>query len=978
MNLKGGLMTRIKLLFCLFFCCFAGTVSAFVSDNSAINQAVAIPYYDDQPAYLSNLTAISTANPVWSSFIKQHGNWAASVNSFTGHIHRAWGGSIHVGRPSGRDEAANLALSFLRSESDLLQININNLILVSSRHGGHHWFINFRQQYNGIDVFGSVVTVRISDNGNVVLFGADYLPNINISTSPSISIASAIMAASSGLLSSSISKTTEPNLIVFPVPNETGFVYKLGYTMEVSTNDPARWLTIIDANSGEILYRKNQIYFSTVDGFINGFIYPTTPFDSLISRPFEYEHLTVTGPGDLVTDTLGFFTGDISDSLRHRLTTSFSGDYIHTVNNQGSDASHIDSLAAGDTLRFAWINSNSRADERNAYYHANVVHDFFKALDPEFTDLDYSLTCNVNLNQTCNAYWDGSSVNFFMAGGGCSNTGEIADVIYHEYGHGITDYQYRPDSPSGAQHEGWSDYTAATITNQPLIGRGFYSGNPNGYLRTVDNTNHYPEDWTGESHNDGLIISGALWNLREALAPRISYCDSLFHFARYGLSGNYQDYLVDMIIYDDDDDNLFNLTPNWHAILDNFALHGIYPLDAINISHTPLDDMAEMPDSIAVTATITCTLTPYNPDSMFVYYKTSEAGAFIPVRLDSTGNTNEFSAMIPAQPAGTIIEYFISVKDISGRVVLSPSTAPHPTYFFVVGQLSDQFSDSLEHASGWTIGAPDDDATTGVWERVDPIGTYADSDPNYPYQPEDDHTPAPGIYCYITGQQPSGNPDNGANDVDGGVTSLTTPVYDMSGYENAIIEYFRWFTTSRNVDDTFLVQISGDGGTTWQPVELLTTTENYWKRSRFLVSQLLTQRNQVRLRFSAADRGTGSIVEGGIDDVTLYSIASTGIKHEIENGIPTVFALKGNYPNPFNGKTEIRFDLPAQSDVELTIFDIAGRIVFNHTYTKLAAGSQVINWDSKSSAGLELASGIYLYKIQTNDFIASQKMLLLK
>jgi hypothetical protein len=972
-------MTKTKLFCYLFLFILAATAYAFTPNDAGFNRTIGIPYYDDQPVYLASLVVLSKGDPGWADFNTRHGHWTGNVNSRTGLVHRAWGGAIPVGIPSSEQNAGILALSFLQSESEFLQINLNELELVSSRYRGHHWFVTFKQVHGGLDVYGSLITIRISNRGNIVHFGCDYYPQIELPIIPALSGTDATLAAERDIFSTTITRISEPALMIFPMPEESGFVYKLAYSVDISTDEPARWTTIVDANTGELLYRKNDLYFLTVDGYISGQIYPATPFDSLVSRPLEYENLTVMGPGDLVTDPNGFFSGLVSDLLYHSLTTAFTGSFVRVVNNQGSNASHIDSVQTGDTLYFEWQASNSRNDERNSFYHVNVVHDFIKAIDPAFIDLDMATTCNVNENSTCNAFWDGSSVNFFMAGGGCSNTGEIADVIYHEYGHGITDYQYRPNgSPSGAQHEGWSDFTAATITNQPLIGRGFYSGNPDGYLRTVDNTNHYPEDWQGESHNDGLIISGALWDLREALDPRTGYCDSLFHFARYGLSGNFQDYLVDMILYDDDDDNLFNLTPNWHAIMDNFALHGIYPLDQMNISHILQNDVPDMPDPIPVTAVITSTFTPYNMDSMFVYYRTDRTGSFQEIPLDSTGNQDEFSALIPAQPRGTMVEYYFSVTDISGRTTKSPSTAPIPTYFFVIGELTTQFADSLERASGWTVGAAGDDATTGRWERVDPLGTWADGDPTFPYQPDDDHTPDPGIYCYITGQQPAGNPDNGANDVDGGKTSLTSANRTIAGYENAIVEYYRWFVSNRNVDDTFLVLISGDNGSTWNTLELVTNTENFWKKSRFLISQILPQANQIRLRFSAADEGSGSIVEGGVDDFTIYSFSATGIDHDSQGDIPETFALMGNYPNPFNGRTEIRFNLPEISDVEFSVFDITGRKVYGQSYANLDAGYHSIIWDSRAADGTDFASGIYFYKIQTKYCRASEKMLLLK
>jgi hypothetical protein len=970
-------MIKLKALVCMVLLC-ASTSFAFIPIDGALDQPISVAYYDQDPAFLSQLSSLTVANPSWSVFVQRHGHWTGDINALTGIVHRAWGGAIYVGVPTSAESARDLALSFLGANADLLKVSISDLAPISSRHAGHHWFVNFKQQYNGLDVFGSMISVRISDRGNVVLFQCDYRPGIDLAPSPALSPQGARMAATSGLFSPVI-ESSEPNLNVFPIPGEDHFEYRLAYRTEVVTEQPARWLTIVDASTGELLYRRNLIYYDTVDGYIHGLIFPTTPFDSLVSRPFEFQTVNITGLAAVHSDTDGFFTAEVSDTIPRRTTLAMSGLYFNVLNSQGSQASYIDTISPGETLYVDWASPNSRNDERTAYYHLNIVHDFINALDPDFTALDLPMTANVNLDQTCNAYYDPGtvSVNFFMAGGGCSNTGEIADVMYHEYGHGITDFQYRPSSPSGAMHEGWSDYTAATITNQPLIGRGFYSNDPNGYLRSVRNHMYYPDSIQNEPHNDGLIVAGALWDLRETLSPRIGLCDSLWHFARYGLSSNFQDYLLDMLEYDDDDDSLSNGTPHWDEITTAFGNHGIRVADQMSIIHQPLSDTLDDSHPYAVTATISYMITPPNTNLIYVEYRTTSDGAFQAIQMVPTGNPNEFAGAIPAQPLGTMIQYYLSVTDIHGRVLTDPATAPHPTHFFVIGQLELQRADSLERASGWTTGAPGDDATTGLWVRVDPIGTYGDTVPNLPYQPEDDHTPDPGIYCYVTGQQPAGNPDNGANDVDGGKTSVNSPTYDLSTYENPVVEYWRWFTTTRGVDDTFMVQISSDNGTTWSPIEIVTAWENYWKRSRFLVDQLVSDRSQIELRFSAADDGAGSIVEAAIDDISFYSYSTTSIGEGQGDGLPAKFALHENYPNPFNGKTEISFELARTSDVALAIYDISGRLVYRTTMLNQPAGAHSIIWDSAKS-GSELASGIYFYNLKAADFSASRKMLLLK
>lgn len=954
---------------------FAVSSQAFTPHDGMLNQEISIPYYDQQPAFLSQLAPNDINSAAWKEFVNNNGPWAASVNRLTGMIHRAWGGSVHVGAPRSAEDAMNIALNFLAANEKVTQTPIEDLKPIISRHRGERWYVHFRQQHDGIEVFGSLISVRISDRGNVVLFECGYFPGIDIALAPSLSSADARMSASSGLIG--FKEANSPELVIFPFPDADGFEYKLTYMITGTTDEPAEYLCIIDANTGELLYRHNQNHYVTVDGFISGMIYPTTPFDTPESRPFEYEAVTITGAGAANTDTNGFFSVEVPDQTQRGITARLNGLYVNVLNYQGAEGSYTGAITPGDTLRFTWATANARADERNCFYQVNVVHDYIKAIDPDFIDLDFPMVCNVNLNETCNAYYDPteSSINFFANGDGCSNTGEIADVIYHEYGHGITDHQYRPSAPSDAQHEGWSDYLAATITNQPLIGRGFYAGQPDQYLRTVDNENHWPEDWIGEPHNDGLIISGALWDLREALAPRTGYCDSLFHYGRYGLSTTYQDYFVDVLTYDDDDDNLFNGSPNWAAISSSFALHGI-TLPPLTITHQPLDDTDDNSNPYPIMVAVSVSSIPANQDSIFVKYRTRGVDPFIAINLGSGGEPGAYVGSIPAQQSGTLIEYYISVYDLNGDEVTSPATAPSPTYFFIVGQPQLQIADSLENESGWTAGLGGDDATSGVWERVDPNGTYSDNDPTYPYQPEDDHTTDPSAYCYVTGQHPLGEPNNGANDVDGGRTTLRTPIYDLSSYSSPIVGYYRWFTTKLNVDDTFYVEISNDGGTNWRSLEILTNTENFWKRSRFLLSQLFTQFNQIQLRFIVTDEGDASLVEGGVDDLALYSFISTEAEEKTE--LPKAFSVRQNYPNPFNAQTEISFDLPYVSDVILSVYDISGRLVASREYPGLTAGSHSIIWNSSDANGKALPSGIYLYKLQAGAMIDTRKMVLLK
>lgn len=83
--------------------------------------------------------------------------------------------------------------------------------------------------------------------------------------------------------------------------------------------------------------------------------------------------------------------------------------------------------------------------------------------------------------------------------------------------------------------------------------------------------------------------------------------------------------------------------------------------------------------------------------------------------------------------------------------------------------------------------------------------------------------------------------------------------------------------------------------------------------------------------------------------------------------------MYNNYPNPFNPNTKIKFDLPRDSDVKITIFDISGKMVQELLSMALPAGTY-----EKSFNATALSSGIYYYKIETGSFIDTKKMILVK
>ncbi|RMF70795.1 MAG: choice-of-anchor B family protein, partial [Planctomycetota bacterium] len=172
---------------------------------------------------------------------------------------------------------------------------------------------------------------------------------------------------------------------------------------------------------------------------------------------------------------------------------------------------------------------------------------------------------------------------------------------------------------------------------------------------------------------------------------------------------------------------------------------------------------------------------------------------------------NTFRITFPPVPCNSTIQWYVTADASDGVSASSPVAAPTTTYTaFAPGDPTIVIADDMEAAGGWTVdfNTGSDTATTGVWEHGDPIGTIA--------QPEDDHS-ASGVNCWFTGNAPRGSLDS-ENEVDHGRTTLTSPAYDLSGYDEPMIGFWLWFSNDKGLNpqtDSLLVRLSTDDGATW-------------------------------------------------------------------------------------------------------------------------------------------------------------------
>lgn len=107
-----------------------------------------------------------------------------------------------------------------------------------------------------------------------------------------------------------------------------------------------------------------------------------------------------------------------------------------------------------------------------------------------------------------------------------------------------------------------------------------------------------------------------------------------------------------------------------------------------------------------------------------------------------------------------------------------------------------------------------------------------------------------------------------------------------------------------------------------------------------------------------------------------FALSPDSAQHN--SSLPKRFALHANYPNPFNPSTTIKFDLPEDGDVELTVYDMLGHQIRRLADQRMKAGYHAKAWDGKNDDGFRVSSGIYFYRLQTKRFVKVRKLIFLQ
>jgi Zn-dependent metalloprotease len=919
------------------------------------------------------------------------GQWKVQAwNNPTGTPRWVFGSPVaKAGAITSADQVATLAKDVVRENADVLGTAGLDLRVERTPHGDDKWAAHLQQYWNDHRVWEGLVRVVFHENGNLMLMGSTVHPEIDLDPRPALSPAAAADAAVADLPfdpGQGDSYAVDPGLLVLPVPvSETAVTHHLVYRVHVTTSDPlGEWVTHVDAHDGEVVWRYNNIHF--FEGTASADVQPGSWCNGVQNLPLAYLNLSVTGLGSTTTAADGSWSiaGGAGTAA---VTAVLQGPYVRVFNQNGAEAAYNGVAVMGTPLDVVWDDANSRQDERDVFEAVNAIHTFYQEFDGDFSYVNQPISAYVNRNDGfCpgNAWWNGT-INFCAAGGSYSNTGELQQVVQHEFGHGVQDAVMGGWQGNEGLGEGNSDILGNLMTQDPVIGRGFYTGNCSSGIRNSQNSLQYPQDLNGSVHHDGQIIAGFNWDAMELLQSRLGQeagtilSASNWHFGRLLLSPSTQpDQVIATFTADDDDGDLTNGTP-YHDIYTVAAEnHGFGPwVPEILVGMFVYHDGAPYQTDTFGPYRIVCTGSSLgggevDPSSFELRY-TVDGGLENTVPMVAQGN--EFIAELPGQPAGSVVRYYISALNTLGDLGTSPRNAPEDLHYF---EINDQFEDTMELATGWRAGALDDNATTGQWERGVPTGTFYDG---LPVQLGSDHTPAPGVNCWVTGAFHSSGSAAGENDVDGGRTTLFSPVFDLTDGENILIAYERYYTNERGAapsQDLWRVDISNDGGQTWTSVESTNLSNATWQPVSFPLSDYFSRPGLVQLRFIAEDAGDGSLVEAMVDDFTLVGEFLDPTPVEGAPELRLAFELQQNHPNPFNPSTRVAFSLDRGGPASLQVFDARGRHVRTLVDGDLPAGAHTVTWSGDDAQGRPVSSGVYFYRLVAGDQQAERRMLLVK
>jgi cysteine-rich repeat protein len=706
--------------------------------------------------------------------------WQASWDSMTGVPAWLWGpGVIAFGAVADASRAEAAARAFISANLDVLAPGaaIADLVLVSNQLDGAIRTVAFQQTWRGMRVVDGQLGVVIA-NDRIFAASSAAWPNVDAS-SPARANASVQKQRAEKWLHEhtgvrGIARGSSERVVV-PSVRATGNVsYAIADVLEVAAPSGERWTIFVSPDGTPLAGREATMPATATLQYNVGIRYGS---GARANYPAPDVSLTVNGNASM-TDASGMFSwGGTSASS---VVPGLESTYIRIINQAGPLAT--DTLTAQPSSPVVWMRSLTELSDAqiSTFIYGGIAKARARIVNPDVASwLDMKLDFYVNENNTCNAYSGGDDVHLSRADGTCENTGRVGDVVYHEFGHALHKHSVIAGMGAFESHlsEGLSDFFAANLTGDPAVGRGFFKSDaplrqidPEGYERS------YPLDFDFDPHVSGLIIGGALWDLRKALIASLGMSAGITRAEKIftGLMQRANDIsttFMAALIADDDDGSLGNKTPNYCAIERAFGVHGLVPDYVTTTAAVPVID--GMTIKVGVTTPSGTACPPRQVATIIVTWRADDG---VPSELALTSDSQGvWSAAFPELPDGAVISYSVDVRYDDGSIQSYPDNPADPRYQLFVGAGTPIWCESFDVDPEWEQTSN----TSLEWE-------WGPARPDTGTHDPDSAVSAPNVIgTRLTG---TGNYRPMI------VTSIQTPAIDVSAFEIVRLQYWRWLT----------------------------------------------------------------------------------------------------------------------------------------------------------------------------------------
>lgn len=815
---------------------------------------------------------------------EQGASWTAQVDPRTGYASSVYGGHTEAGARLRQDadafqrarELVARTASMTGAEPTTLVERRAVFLPLSSAGSTDKYTAEFRQVVRGVPVVGASVHVLMDMEGRALSIDSSVVPGAELArTQPIRSPESAraeALRAFARIAGFEGAVVGEPRLALDPRVVDGALRAELVWEVDVlgqlGSEVPRGLLLRLSDADFSLTSREELVHTCDVSGTVYTRLTPGTLPDIVTNPTVQtpLAHVVVQTPqGNAITDINGNFN-IVGATAPLNATVKYDGPFTTTVNSATATYSLGVSLtaASGNSIVMNSPASALYTAEANSAYWVGRLRDWTRGLNPLDATADFDALSNVNLAQTCNAFFAGSSINFFTAGGGCVNT-SYSTVVVHEMGHWLNVNYGSGNGPDGFG-EGNADVFAMYITDQPVVGDNFFTNG--GIIRTGLNTTAFCGDANGgchgEVHFDGEVLMGALWKVRTRLKNSLGASagalasDLLFN----GWMNGFNDTQIKTIVrthwlmLDDNDGDLNNGTPHFNEINLGFADQGfpLYPLVPVAITGlTQLPNTTNEAGPYVVNVQAVANVAP--PLSTPQLFWRVDGGAYTPINMTFVSGTT-YTASIPGHVSPAKIEYYVSASNSGGTTAFSPSGAPATSQRFVVGEERVYFSDTLDAAGGWTTGAV---FGANDWQHATPAGLGGDPS-----------APRTGTRCWGTDIGPTGDGLYSANSS----SFLQSGLINLSSCPKPRLRFQRWLTIEGAPADTARVVVNGQ--VIWQnPVGDLLDTG--WTEVEYDITAAAAGNPNTRVRFELVSNG--SVQKGGwnVDDVQIVTLSANGL-----------------------------------------------------------------------------------------------------